>query len=185
MSQPRRRRRRRRSSAARGGTEPGRRAAPQQQEARDAEREPAPSRSRSRRRRRSRRRGSGPARTFSSSEDLVRSFASPRSAQGPAAPEDDTTLEDVIGELQSTHGVPQYPQEYRITLKVADDRRPANGDERTPEGRDDVRQPRREKAPRSGPVREKAPAPPAITDAAARRRKRRRRRGRSRGGDTD
>jgi hypothetical protein len=37
-----------------------------------------------------------------------------------AAP-DGQSLEEVIGELQSVWGVPQYPQEYRLTIKVADE----------------------------------------------------------------
>jgi hypothetical protein len=38
------------------------------------------------------------------------------------APPDGQTLEGLIGDLQSEWGVPQYPQEYRITLRVADER---------------------------------------------------------------
>ena len=58
-------------------------------------------------------------------------------------PPDGTTLEAVIGDLQSEWGVPQYPQEFRITLKVAEDR--------------DARAERAERA---------APADAAVRDAA-------------------
>jgi hypothetical protein len=85
-------------------------------------------------------------------------------------PEDGTRLEDVIGDLQSEWGVPQYPQEYRITLKVAE-----------------PKEAKAQPAPASGALkREKAPAAPRIVaDAEAvqpgsrRRRSRRRRRRRS------
>jgi hypothetical protein len=47
------------------------------------------------------------------------------------AEHDGTTLEQVIGELQSRWGVPESPQEFRITIKVGEDR---NGNGRiTPE----------------------------------------------------
>ncbi|MGH2729985.1 MAG: hypothetical protein ACRDJI_05180 [Actinomycetota bacterium] len=103
------------------------------------------------------------------------------------APPDGTTLEEVIGDLQSVWGVPQYPQEFRITLKVADERetraeRAVSMDDLPDEKSDEARpgldttSPRREKAPAAprvaaadGTQREKAPR--------RRRRARRKRRG--------
>ena len=82
------------------------------------------------------------------------------------APHDGTTLEQVIGELQSSHGVPQHPQEYRITLKVADER----GDRNTiVEEKIDATE--ETEIPPGGagdkPVREKAPAAPRIGSSSA------------------
>lgn len=88
---------------------------------------------------------------------------------------DGQDLDEIIGELQSVWGVPQYPQEYRITIKVAEER---NGN-----------RPRTPKPPMvtaSGVQREKAPAAPRMGagsgsestgDAPRRKRRRRRRRG--------
>jgi hypothetical protein len=109
----------------------------------------------------------------------VRSFA-PERPKTLAEPPDETTLEQVIGELQSSHGVPQYPQEYRITVKVAEER--ANGREQPrppgPAAEDGAEKPM--------PKREKAPAAPRMPAAASgadeggrKRRRRRRRRGHS------
>ena len=114
------------------------------------------------------------------------------------APPDGTTLEDVIGELQSTWGVPQNPQEFRITLKVADERE-ARSDARTvaeirEEPEDDSRH--TDGAARRGLLRrERAPAAPRIGASAngdsgakreragrAGRSRRRRHRGRGGGG---
>jgi len=102
-------------------------------------------------------------------------------------PPDDRRLEDIIGSLQSEMGVPQNPQEYRLTVKVAEERdnhRPAKQSE-----------PKRETGDSNGrPKREKAPAPPQVgsgdSPAGARERapsrkrrsRRRRRGGRNRGG---
>ena len=109
-----------------------------------------------------------------------------RAVKGPpperlTAEPDGTTLDEVIGELQSVWGVPQYPQEYRITLKVAEERTTgANGRSAEP-GPNGIMRERAPAAPRvapatgstgsgDGPPREQAP-----------RRKRRSRRGRRRG----
>ncbi len=95
------------------------------------------------------------------------------------APHDGLTLDEVIGDLQSQWGVPQYPQEYRITIKVADEREPRP--ERPVEDQPDDRI----QAPAIGgmPRREKAPAPPRVVATGDGRgeqplRRRRRRRGR-------
>jgi hypothetical protein len=37
-------------------------------------------------------------------------------------PPDDRRLEDIIGSLQSEMGVPQNPQEYRLTIKIVEER---------------------------------------------------------------
>jgi hypothetical protein len=122
-----------------------------------------------------------------SSEDLVRNPDKKR-PKTMTAPPDGTTLEEVIGDLQSVWGVPQYPQEFRITLKVADERETRTEravsmddlpEEKSEEARPslDTTSPRREKAPAAprvgaaadGTQREKAPR--------RRRRVRRRRRG--------
>jgi len=103
-------------------------------------------------------------------------------------PADDRRLEDIIGSLQSEMGVPQNPQEYRLTVKIAEERDNSNRSHKQPEAK-----------PSNGesdgkPKREKAPAPPRVgsDDAPAaqrekapsrkRRSRRRRRGGRSRGG---
>jgi len=99
-------------------------------------------------------------------------------------PPDERRLEEIIGSLQSEMGVPQNPQEYRLTIKVAEERDSGNGrSQRSTEsqgvgdGGDD--KPKREKAPAAprmggseepGAQREKAPS-------SRRRRSRRRRRG--------
>lgn len=176
MSQPRRRRRRRRKSGA--PSDPSKTSDPKPTQQSGHQQKSAPAR---RRRRRGRARGEPkqPAEA-KSSEDLVR--AHPR--QRPAtltAPHDGQTLEGIIGELQSEYGVPQYPQEYRITLKVADEK-DSRGEQAVVEERKD---PEADKA--EGPRREKAPAPPALiregATAPPRGRRRRGRRGRRRRGD--
>jgi hypothetical protein len=102
-------------------------------------------------------------------------------------PPDDRRLEDIIGSLQSEMGVPQNPQEYRLTVKVAEERdtehrSPRPSEVKTSNGESDGK-----------PKREKAPAPPHIggSDAPAgqrekapsrKRRSRRRRRGGRSGG---
>ena len=98
------------------------------------------------------------------------------------APADGQSLEGIIGELQSDYGVPAYPQEYRITIKVAEEK-PAASAQPAP--------PKTVPAPEAAPKREKAPAPPrvgpegsdeeAAADRPAKRRRGRRRRGRGRG----
>lgn len=98
---------------------------------------------------------------------------------------DDTVLEDVIGDLQSSWGVPQYPQEYRITIKVAEKGSSGNGGSAgspAPAERSEERS--------DGPKREKAPSPARMAarsngdaprESAPRRRSRRRGRGRRKG----
>ncbi len=176
MSPPRRRRRRRGRGTQREAAQPARAGESQSKAQTDHGGEQAQrSRSGSRRGR-----GAGQRRPASpfSSEDLVRALPKERPAS-LTAPPDGQTLEALIGDLQSEWGVPQYPQEYRITLRVADERdtRPERVVEpqRAPEG----------DAPASGaPRREKAPAAPRVRvgdgverePAPKRRRGRRRRR---------
>jgi hypothetical protein len=127
-----------------------------------------------------------------SSEDLVRADPRPRPTTLTLEP-DGQTLEGIIGDLQSEMGIPQYPQEYRITIKVAEEgSRGATIQEVVQDPPDDKN---------GGPKREKAPAAPRIGGGIARaltgggegdgsegsgggrrRRKRRRGRGRGRGG---
>ena len=180
MSQPRRRRRNRRR---RSGGQPQQQQQRQEQQRQQAPR--APGGSGEAVRRRSRRRGkrrSGEARGGSpkSSEDLVRALPRERPENLLLEP-DGTMLEGVIGDLQSEYGVPQYPQEYRITIKIADG--DAKGEapapvETTP-GPDVPRPP-------GAPVREKAPAAPLMSREGGDgpRRSRRRRRRRKRGGES-
>jgi hypothetical protein len=179
MSPPRRRRRRR-SKGERSDNVSAKPVAEGQPQAQGSRESGNGSRSRGRRRGRS-----GTQRESSSpflSEDLVRALPKPRPATltGPA---DGQTLEGLIGELQSEWGVPQYPQEYRITIKVADERdvrvdRPSGAAEARPETA--------EPSPGS-PRREKAPAAPRVVatgvverEPAPKRRRGRRRRKRGR-----
>jgi hypothetical protein len=116
MSQPRRRRRRRRRGQSGAQRPPAGERAGQQQV--DQQQVSGPTRRRRRRRRGSS--GREQRATPQSPEEMVR-----EDKPIPAtltAPHDGTTLEDVIGELQAKWGVPQSPQEFRITLKVADER---------------------------------------------------------------
>lgn len=145
-------------------------------------------------RRRRRGRGRSQERRVSSpksSEDLVRALPRER-PETLTAPPDGQTLEGLIGDLQSEYGVPQYPQEYRITVKVAEERdrgeRAAPTDEAgaarpAPAPARDNGGPRREKAPSmraaGGPEEEDAAG---AQPAGARKRSRRRRRGRGRAG---
>lgn len=94
------------------------------------------------------------------------------------APPDGQTLEALIGELQSVWGVPQYPQEYRITLKVAEERTATPEREPPPpkEGPNGVTRERAPAAPRVGP-----PESGAKRERAPRRRRRTRRSRRRRG----
>lgn len=117
--------------------------------------------------------------------------------QSLTAEPDGTILEDLIGELQSTWGVPQYPQEYRLLIKVAESRdrssaRPeVSEEEREPKERR-VAEPVAEQGRGNGqPRREKAPLPqelsggtgPAADRPAGSRSGRKRRRRRRRGGE--
>jgi hypothetical protein len=179
MSPPRRRRRRRSRSEQ---PEASVKRVEGQSQTQDG-REPG-SRSRSRGRRRGRNGAQRqPASPFLS-EDLVRALPKQRPAS-LTGPPDGQTLEKLIGDLQSEWGVPQYPQEYRITIKVADDRdiraeRPAVAVEPRPGTPAPTVSPR-------APKREKAPAAPRVAstgtaerEAAPKRRRGRRRRRRGR-----
>lgn len=201
MTQPRRKRRRRRGGRDRSGTAGSSATSSEAQPSREgpppAEASDAPDEGskkpagRKGRRRRGRGRGQ-PGRTASevpSSEDLVRAPARRRPATF-SRPPDGTTLEQVIGELQSDWGVPQHPQEFRITLRVADDK-PRTGGAATVEELREERPPDpgvAEATPAATPQvrREKAPAAPRVEASGtteggsrrARRRKRSRRRSR-------
>ncbi|MDQ3916777.1 MAG: hypothetical protein M3323_15830, partial [Actinomycetota bacterium] len=123
MSQPRRRRRRRRKPSD------GQKPRPEGQQVREQASQLDSSRSsstRSRTRRRRRRGGEGQVASPKSSEDLVRALPRERPAE-LTAPPDGQSLDTIIGELQSNYGVPAYPQEYRITIKVAEDKAAASG----------------------------------------------------------
>lgn len=189
MSQPRRRRRRRKK----GGQAAPRTDAQGGQNKTVREQTPQAS-SASRRSRRRRRRGAGGTRenamvSPSSSEDIVAGRSKPAASDLADAP-DDTTLEQVIGDLQSEWGVPNSPQEFRITIKVADKERtraPVDPNQNGGNGR----APATKAEPAQGedrPKREKAPAAPRIVsgadeeDGAPKRRKRGRRRRRRKGG---
>lgn len=176
--QPRRRRRRRRGQGPREaqGTAPD-----SSTESQGSNREEPLTTPRNRPRRR--KRGARGERSVSpaSSEDLVRGPRRQRPAR-LTGPHDGQTLEGIIGDLQSEWGVPESPQEYRITLKIAEARE-SRGDrepvvDEDPEPTDAVGGPKRERAPAAPriaadgsvqPAREKAPS--------SRRRGRRRRRG--------
>jgi hypothetical protein len=199
MTQPRRKRRRRRSRGADGSQRAS--AAPAETGAPSAESPPGPRRSR--RRRRGRGRGEQPseAAPAASSEDLVRAPARkpPATLSRPA---DGLTLEQIVGELQSQWGVPQSPQEFRITLKVVDDKPRGGGPTAVVEERSDPEDPEEladAGTPGLAPVatgekeggvrREKAPAAPRVgtpdgqgEEGGETRRKRRRSRRRRRGG---
>jgi hypothetical protein len=92
----------------------------------------------------------------------------------------------VIGDLQSIWGVPQNPQEYRITLKVAEERevrgeRVASIEEvkEDPLRADDNGHPRREKAPAAPRIATSGEADEGAPARRKRSRRRRRRGGRS------
>jgi hypothetical protein len=173
MSQRRRRRRRRRGGG--GGNGPSEAApAPQQQGPQQVE----PERRGSRRRRRRGRRGSGRTKAPETLEDVIAAARPPRPEQ-LTAEDDGQRLEEIIGDLQSTWGVPQYPQEFRITYKVPEEKDAARPSER----------PSRPVGP-TGVTREKAPAAPRVTPEGAKRekaprRRRARRRRRSKGGSSE
>jgi hypothetical protein len=185
MSERSRRRRRRRRGGPSSDPE---RETPQGQ---PVAREQAPAAGRSRRRRRGRPRGQERKVTSSpkSSEDLVRALPRERPAT-LTAPADGQTLEGLIGDLQSEYGVPQYPQEYRITLKVAEEReRGDRSHQDEPVAR--AAPPPPPAATNGGPRREKAPSMRTAVggedatgdqSAAAPRKRSRRRRRRGRGG---
>lgn len=185
MSPPRRRRRRGRGrGSSSGGSDQG---APQEQKRESAQRSAGPQGSGRKRRRRGR--GGGRSRTSSpkSSEDLVRALPKER-PETLTAPPDGQNLEELIGELQSTWGVPQYPQEFRITIRVAENRdrqRSENGGGRSQApAAEETTEPT--VASPDGPKREKAPSPHRLSQGGTerpansgpkRKRKRRRRRG--------
>jgi hypothetical protein len=187
----RRRRRRRRGGAPADGERRVERETPQGQ---PVSRDQAAGTGRGRRRRRGRARGqerkvSSPK----SSEDLVRALPRERPAT-LTAPADGQTLEGLIGDLQSEYGVPQYPQEYRITVKVAEERdrgeRPAQEDQPSTPSRPPPPPP----PENGGPRREKAPSMRTAVEGGERdqsaggeprkRSRRRRRRGRGGGGQS-
>ncbi len=184
MSQPRRRRRSRRRRGG-GGSGSQKKNASLDQSQSKVVREQAPGAT-GRRSGRSRRRGrSGQVRSPASSEDLVRAAPKPPPNQ-LTAPHDGTTLDQVIADLQSDWGVPQHPQEYRITLKVAEERERAEGQTIVEERQDpETDQTPAEEAGDVRPKREKAPAAPRIVadgeeaatpKSSSRKRSRRRRR---------
>lgn len=197
MSQPRRRRRRGRRGGQ-GGQ--GSASSPKQEAIRESQGPADGARSqsgnRSRRRRGRGRSGGRQESSPKSSEDLVRALPRER-PEILTAPADGQILEDIIGELQSTWGVPPYPQEYRITIKVAEERESRSesndgeGSRSKPAGERSGRPPRADKSPArtDGPRREKAPAAPGLSatsgpqrEKAPRKRRRRRRRGGAAGG---
>lgn len=182
------RRRRRRRGGGGGEQRQGQRRQPGEQppaqpNARTGD-QPRRSRSRRRGRRGQPRETASPA----SSEDLVRALPRER-PENLTAPPDGTVLEQVIGELQSEYGVPQYPQEYRITLKVAEERDPrvertVSAEDAIADAANDARvpavpvAPRREKAPS---LRSAAGTPEGAPARRRRRGGRRRRRGKGGG----
>jgi hypothetical protein len=188
MPEPRRRRRRGRrgrgSSGRTGGAQEREQAQPQaSSDAPQRQRSGPPSDgARKRRRRRGGRSGGGGNGGIPSpklSEDLFRLLTEEEPRRVGMLEPDGTDLDELIGELQSTWGVPQYPQEYRITLKVADR-------QSAPAANDEPKQERRQQNPNS-PKREKAPSVARMTsnDPNAGDRppkRRRRRRGRRSGG---
>ena len=126
------------------------------------------------------------------SEDIVAGRSKPEASDLVTKAPDDTTLEQVIGDLQSEWDVPNSPQEFRITIKIADKERsrpPTDGNGRGGNGRRPAtKEEGSEGAER--PKREKAPAAPRIDagvgddadGATPKRRKRSRRRRRRKGG---
>ena len=180
MSQPRRRRRRRRKPPGEGVAKPRQEGQHVREQASELDSGRTGS-SRSRNRRRRRRGAGGGAPSPKSSEDLVRALPKERPAS-LTAPPDGQSLDKIIGELQSNYGVPAYPQEYRITIKVAEEK---------PAGTAQPAPPKTVPAPEGAPKREKAPAAPRVgpegsqdavePERPARRRRGRRRRGRGRG----
>jgi hypothetical protein len=165
MSQPRRRRRRRRKG---GGTQ----RAGQQEQPRSAGEQPSPQANPKGRRRRRRRGRRGAAERApaspGSSEDLVRALPTDR-PDTLTAPHDGVTLEEVIGDLQSSWGVPQYPQEYRLTIKVAEERDAKSAEPSVSLDSQAKQRAEEGQAPAGageGTIREKAPAAPLVREAA-------------------
>ena len=185
MSQPRRRRRRKRRSGQ--PSDPNRSQA-SQGASQQQKQEQAGSRNRRRRRGRRGRPQDRQSASPTLSEDLVRALPTERPESLSLDP-DGQDLDEIIGELQSVWGVPQYPQEYRITVRVAEER---DGRSESTVVVEDTKSPNDGRAPgeTSMPIREKAPAAPLMRnrsqgDAGEREkapRRRRRRRGRGRGG---
>jgi hypothetical protein len=178
MSQPRRRRRRGRRRQGGDGTRSTR--AAKAADSNEAVADPQRS-GRSRRRRRRRPAPDKQPEAPQTLEDVVRAAAH-RPTEGTTAPDDGRKLEDVIGELQSKWGVPQYPQEFRITVKVADERsesRPTDEPAVTEVGPNGVKRERAPAAPRVAPP---SGAERGVGREQAPRRRRRTRRGRRRGG---
>jgi hypothetical protein len=165
MSQPRRRRRRRRRATPRAEAP-----RPTEQAAQTPDNS-AQQQSRGRRRRRRRGGGQQGATGPRTLEEVEQAIKGPVPAE-LTAPPDGQSLEDIIGDLQSRWGVPQYPQEYRITLKVADEPKAAP--------------PPPVPSENGGVTREKAPAAPRVGptagDGGVKREKAPRRRRRSRRG---
>ncbi len=195
MSQPRRRRRRRRGKPS-GEQQP----AVPERSVRSSSESHSSSGARSAGTRRGRRRGRGRGSQTGtpspkSSEDLVRGPARPV-PDVLTGPPDGTTLEQLIGELQSDWGVPQSPQEFRITLKVAEERQSRGvGVAEVEELREESEpgseaagdtpgdeQPRREKAPAAPRLGNEGDAPAGDRPISRRRKRSRRRR---RGGKSD
>ena len=191
MSQPRRRRRRGRRKPNRSSDPSKREAVEQSRSETDDKPQQSRSGNRSRRSRgrrgRTRGRDGRAASSPKSSEDLVRGDPK-RPPATLTGPHDGTTLEQVIGDLQSEHGVPQHPQEYRITLKVAEERGDrstiveekvdATEDTEIPPGGGADQKPKREKAPaapRIGSSATEAETPGQSSGKKKRSRRRRRR----------
>ena len=194
MSQPRRRRRSRRRRSSGSSDQTKREAVEQARGGGDdqvaQQRSAKPRRSGRGRRGRTRARDARSA-SPKSSEDLVRGDPKRPPAQ-LTGEHDGTSLEQVIGELQSTWGVPQHPQEFRITLKVAEDRgdRAVATEERVdPESdtaADGDDKPKREKAPAAPRIGASAAQAEGAetTEKTTRKRRSRRRRRRSKGSGT-
>jgi hypothetical protein len=103
-----------------------------------------------------------------SAEDLIARRPRPAPAS-LSRPPDGVTLEQVIGQLQSDFGVPQHPQEFRITLKVAEEKSGRTG--RTAAVEEVREESPAGDQPEIGPGepgvrREKAPAAPRVGGAA-------------------
>lgn len=177
--QPRKRRRRRRGGSGSGGSSNEGSGRDQQQRQAQTSQGSQPGDGAGgggRRKKRRRRRGPGGARPERATFEQLMASYRPQLDQLTLDP-DGQDLDEIIGELQSVWGVPQYPQEYRITIKVAEER---GGNHR----------PKAPKQPAStsssGVQREKASAAPRIggatgseasQDAPLRKRRRRRRKG--------
>ena len=215
--QPRRRRRRRRGRGGGQGAKAQQEnsATPQHSGAENSQQPNSERSGRGRRRRGRRRSRGGGERSFTpakSSEDIVRAPKA-RRPDTLTLPPDDRRLEDIIGSLQSEMGVPQNPQEYRLTIKIAEERGAgSNGPQDKRGAGSSGQQEKRVSHPRGSrpsetkntddggngkPKREKAPAAPRVgtedlptgqrEDGQQRRRRSRRRRrgGRGRGGNSD